>query len=67
MKPKAKGKKENILIFLKDNPQSSTGRIASEIKSDQFRAERYLKELEDENKVEKTKVPNATYWRTKNK
>lgn len=60
-----KDKKTMILKFLKKNGQSSTGRIASAIKGDQWITTKYLEVLLKENKIKKTVVPNATYWELK--
>jgi len=55
-------KKEKILKYLKKNKQTATGKIALMIKSNQWMAEKYLEELEKENKIKRFKTPIATYW-----
>ena len=41
---------------------ASTGRIAAEIKSNQYVTEDYLERLEEEGKVTRIEVPNTVYW-----
>ncbi len=60
-----KDKREMILKLLKKKGQLSTGKIALHIKSNQWKAEEYLKILEKEDLVTKLKVPSATYWSLK--
>jgi len=55
-------KQQNIINYLKKNKQVSTSKIASAIKSDIWMCEKYLNQLEKNNKIKKTIVPNATYW-----
>ena len=55
-------KKDAIIIFLKNIQTASTGRIASVIKSDQYRTNTLLNELLNQKKVRKIEMPNATYW-----
>jgi len=62
-----KDKKLLILKFLNENGLSSTGRIAQYISSNQYQTEDYLEELEGENKVKRTSVPNSVYWELKYK
>jgi len=55
-------KKKLIKEFLKKEGMSSTGKIASNIKSNQWDTLKYLEELKNNNEVKRTKTPNATYW-----
>ena len=55
-------KRQLIIDFLKEEGMSSTGKIAGNIKSNQWSTEGYLKELLKEKKVKKMETPNATYW-----
>ena len=62
---KSEEKKKAIIKFLKKEEQAATGKIAVVIKSNQWLAEKYLEDLENQGLVKKTKVPNATYWSLK--
>ena len=57
-----KDKKKLILKFLEKNGLSATGKIASNIKSDQWMTEKYLEALLKDKEVKRTSVPTATYW-----
>ncbi len=67
MEQKIEIKKARILAFLKLNGMSSTGKIANEIRSNQWMAEKYLKKLQADKIIKQTKTPNSTYWEIMNK
>jgi len=60
-----KDKKKTILNFLKKKGRSSTSKIASVIKSNQWMTNEYLNQLEQELKITKEVETNATYWELK--
>ena len=60
-----KNKKELIMKFLGKNGVSSTGKIANEIKSNQWKTKEYLEELKKEKKVDELRTPNSIYWSIK--
>lgn len=60
--PNSKDKKKEVLKFLKKNGRSATNKIGCLIKSDMVRINRYLNELEQENKIKKEVKTQGTYW-----
>ena len=61
-------KKKLILNFLKkEGKKVSTTRIASQIKSNFWMADQYLKVLEKEGKIIKTQILHLTYWEVQTK
>ena len=58
-------KKDKILDFLMNYKIASTGKIASVIKSDKYRANDLLEELYQEKEITRISMPNSTYWELK--
>ena len=60
-----KNKKKRIINFLNKNGRSSTSKIAAAIRSDQWMAQKYLKELEKEGKIKCERETRGVYWISK--
>lgn len=58
-------KKQLIITYLKSKGLSSTSKIASNIKANQYQTQDYLLQLKEEGKVNNLSTPSAEYWEIK--
>ena len=57
--------KENKVLYILKEGEKSTSEIASILNRDFYFVSRFLEEMEQKNKIEKTQIKNFTYWKIK--